>query len=79
MSVVDAKTKFRFNDIDYLTFETLTLVPIDKKLMQLSLLTQNEIEWIDNYHRTVYETLIPYMKLDYEIDYLKNATSPIGI
>jgi Xaa-Pro aminopeptidase len=42
-------------------FETLTLCPIDKKPIDKSLLTENEIEWLNNYHRNVYEKLSPFL------------------
>ena len=38
-------------------FETLTLCPIDTKPIDKSLLSENEIEWLNNYHQNVYEKL----------------------
>jgi len=46
---------------DFLTFETLTLCPIDKKLIDFSLLTQTEINWINNYNSKIYESLSPLL------------------
>lgn len=43
--------KFNFNDRGYLGFETITLVPIQTKLLDPSLMTREEIEWIDQYHQ----------------------------
>src|SRR5579883_2668793 len=40
-----------------LEFETLTLVPIDRNLIDLALLTPTERHWIDTYHARVYEKL----------------------
>jgi Xaa-Pro aminopeptidase len=34
----------------FLEFETLTFVPIDRRLISLNLLDNNELEWINNYH-----------------------------
>ncbi|MGB3711223.1 MAG: M24 family metallopeptidase C-terminal domain-containing protein, partial [Erythrobacter sp.] len=45
----------------YLGFETLTFVPLDRRLIDKSLLTQAEIEWIDAYHRQVREILTPQL------------------
>jgi Xaa-Pro aminopeptidase len=42
-------------------FEDLTLVPIDKSLIQKELLTKNEINWLNNYHLKVYKNLKKYM------------------
>lgn len=36
-----------------LGFETLTLVPIDRRLIAKELLTPDEVRWIDSYHATV--------------------------
>ena len=40
-------------------FETLTLAPIDRRLIEPSLLTRDEITWLDRYHARVRETLTP--------------------
>lgn len=41
----------------YLNFETVTLCPIDTRLVNPSLLTQDEIEWLNDYHSHVYNEL----------------------
>ena len=40
-----------------LQFETLTLAPIDRKLVDVTMLTQAERHWLDAYHARVYATL----------------------
>ncbi|MDR1653423.1 MAG: aminopeptidase P family protein [Prevotellaceae bacterium] len=42
----------------FLKFETLTLFPIDKQMINIDLLTRKEIEWLNAYHEFVYEKLI---------------------
>ncbi len=37
----------------FLRFETLTWAPFDRRLIDASLLTKAEVEWIDSYHRQV--------------------------
>lgn len=44
-----------------LEFETLTVVPIDRKLIDESMLTAPEWTWLNNYHKRVRETLLPYL------------------
>ena len=44
-----------------LGFETLTLAPIDRKLIKMKLLTHDEIDWLNSYHAHVYEHLAPYL------------------
>lgn len=43
----------------YLGFETLTFVPLDRTLIEKSLLTAEEIAWVDAYHARVREVLAP--------------------
>ena len=38
-------------------FENLTMAPIDKELINKSMLSSNEKKWLNNYHRKVYENL----------------------
>ncbi len=47
--------------IRWLSFETLTLCPIDLSLVDETLLAPAEKEWLNTYHRTVYETLSPHL------------------
>lgn len=59
---------------DYLTFETLTLCPICKKGILKELLTADEIEWLNEYHQTVYQKISPHLNKEEE-KWLKAATS----
>ncbi|HUZ32128.1 MAG TPA: aminopeptidase P family protein [Xanthobacteraceae bacterium] len=42
-------------------FETLTLAPIDKRLIEPGMLTDDEIDWIDSYHARVRDSLTPLL------------------
>lgn len=42
-------------------FEPLTLCPIDTKPIDTNLLTLAEVEWLNDYHRMVYERLAPHL------------------
>lgn len=44
---------------DFLAFETLTLCPIDTRCLERSLLRADEIDWLNRYHATVRERLVP--------------------
>ena len=51
------------NDFDtFYRFEDLTLFPIDKKLINKDLLSQKEIDWLNNYHHKVFEGLSPLVE-----------------
>lgn len=45
-------------------FETLTLFPIDTNLIDRTLFTDSEKEWLNNYHQMVYERLSPNLNHD---------------
>jgi Xaa-Pro aminopeptidase len=47
------------SDIDMLGFETLTLVPIDLRLIEWKLMDPKEIKWLNDYHAHVRKTLSP--------------------
>lgn len=57
--IKEADTPNRFGGIEYLGFEKLTFVPIQTKLIELSLLTSEEIHWLNDYHSQVWEKVSP--------------------
>ena len=63
-------------DRKMLGFETLTLCPIDRRLIDLSLLTREESEWLDNYHARVLKEVGD--RLDgAELKWLRQACAPL--
>ena len=61
----------------FLKFETLTMCPIDKRCLEPSLLTRDEVEWLDAYHAEVRERLGPLLDGD-ALEWLKARTEPVG-
>lgn len=61
---------------DFLKFETLTLAPIDMAPIVLEMLSTEEREWLNTYHRRVYESLSPHLT-EGEKEWLRVATLPI--
>ncbi len=59
-----------------LKFEILSLVPIDKRLIDKYLLRSEEIEWLNKYHQNVYQKISPYLEEDEKI-WLKEACSSL--
>ena len=57
-------------------FENLTLAPIDKELIDMSILNQKEKKWLNNYHKKVFNSLKGKMNNN-EILELKKACSAI--
>ncbi|MDE6268320.1 MAG: aminopeptidase P family protein, partial [Muribaculaceae bacterium] len=62
---------------EFYRFETLTLFPFDRRLIDLSLLTPDERRWIDNYHAVVFQRLSPHLD-DEEKAWLAAATAPLA-
>jgi Xaa-Pro aminopeptidase len=58
-------------------FETLTLVPIDLRLLDPALLTASEIAWLDAYHARVREALGPLVETDAQ-PWIEAATRPLS-
>ena len=46
---------------EFLKFETLTLVPFEKNLIERKLLSKDDLKWLNSYHHNVYKKLSPYL------------------
>ena len=60
----------------FLQFESLTLCPIDKSPIIKDLLLQEEIDWLNEYHQRVFDTLSLHLN-DEEKAWLKDACAKI--
>ncbi len=63
-------------DRETMAFETLTLAPIDRRLIVKDLLTAEELAWLDAYHARVDAALSPELDADARA-WLKQATAPL--
>lgn len=60
----------------YLNFAVLTLAPLDKKLINKYLLSADELNWLNHYHRQVFLSLKKYLAKQ-ELEWLKDACAPL--
>ena len=60
----------------FLGFEPLTLCPIDKRPIVRERMLQEEIDWLNDYHQTVYDQLSPHLDAG-EAEWLRQACSPL--
>lgn len=60
----------------FLRFENLTVVPIDTRPIDKSLLNEEELKWVNDYNRECYEKLSPYLSGN-DLDYLKEQCKEI--
>ena len=60
---------------NFLKFQPLTLCPIDQRPIDFSLLDNEEIQWLNQYHKLVYDELSPFLNPE-EQAWLRQATKP---
>ncbi|KAK9372054.1 peptidase M24, structural domain-containing protein [Lipomyces chichibuensis] len=76
--VVEKNTPSNFGDKKYYGFETVTMVPMCKKLTDPTMLDEEEKKWLNEYHSEVYEKTKSFFKGDeYTLEWLKRETTPI--
>lgn len=62
----------------FMYLEPLTMVPFDRDAILPELMADRELQWLNDYHRKVYETLEPYFTGE-ELKWLQEATAEITI
>ena len=61
---------------EFLCFETLTLCPIDTRCIEPALMREDELAWLNDYHRTVYERVSPLVEGE-ALRWLERRCAPI--
>lgn len=62
---------------DFYHFGVLTLFPFDTSMLDTSIMTAEEIEWLNSYHARVYSELSPLLEKE-EQDWLKAKCAPVS-
>ncbi len=70
--VPSQKTEFG----QFLQFETVTLFPIDRELIEITDLNMEEVDWIDSYHKKVFNAISPFLNTE-EKSWLENKCKSI--
>ncbi len=60
----------------FLRFDYATLCPIDRRCIDKNMLSDRQLEWLNDYHKNVWETLSPLVEGDIR-EWLKEATRPL--
>ncbi len=63
-------------DIPVLEFHALTLVPFDQRMLDIDLLTDDEIDWLNTYHQRVWNEVGPQCA-ETDLDWLRQAVLPV--
>lgn len=67
-----------YNSKQFLKFETVSLVPYCRRLIDVSLLTEEELTWLNNYHKQCWDTFADSFGRDsLELKWLKRETAPL--
>ena len=71
-------TPHKFGDKTWLGFEHVTLTPIGRNLIEPSLLSDEEVKWVNDYHAEIWEKTHSFFDKD-ELtrNWLKRETQPI--
>lgn len=78
LAVRKVDTSYRFGNIDSLGFEHFTFVPFGRRLMEQSLLSSSEKQWINNYHQECRNVLEPLLDQDAQaLSWLEQETEPL--
>jgi Xaa-Pro aminopeptidase len=57
-------------------FETLSLCPIDHRVIDASMLSDDERSWLNEYHERVYKSLAPHLDAEHR-SWLEERTQPL--
>ena len=68
---------FSTSDGNFFKFETITYVPIETKCLDLSIMSDEEVDWLNNYHKLVFSKLSPLTKDNDLLEFLKSKTKEI--
>uniref|UniRef100_A0A7N6FDC4 X-prolyl aminopeptidase (aminopeptidase P) 2, membrane-bound n=1 Tax=Anabas testudineus TaxID=64144 RepID=A0A7N6FDC4_ANATE len=74
--IVPVTTKYGHN---YLTFDTVSLVPYDRKLIDTSLLSSEQLQWLNSYYETIRKLVgleLDQQELHEEKDWMLRNTEP---
>lgn len=77
LQVKNAETKHNFGDTGFLCFDVLTLIPIQTKLMDLGIMSDKEIAWVNAYHQKVWDNIHPRVAGE-TLQWLERACAPIS-
>nr|XP_056714955.1 xaa-Pro aminopeptidase 2 [Euleptes europaea] len=79
--VVEAESKYQVSETPYLTFKVISLVPYDRSLIDVKLLSQEQIKYLNSYYETIRKLVGPELERDRlheEYSWLQENTKPFS-
>ena len=74
----ETTTNHKFGDKPWLGFEHVTMVPMCRKLVDASMLTADEKQWLNDYHKEVWDKTSGFFTDDERTtNWLKRETAPV--
>jgi len=74
------KTPHNFDGVTFYGFEQLTMVPIQTKLIDMSLMEKGEVEYLNKYHQEVFDKVSPLLAQNQTaLAWLKKETTPLHL
>jgi Xaa-Pro aminopeptidase len=77
MLVKKFDTKYSFDDTPFYGFEKVTMVPLCKSLLKKEIMTKEEIDWVNSYHKEIWTKVSPLLEGKDAYNWLKIAVSEI--
>ena len=77
LEVVEKPTLGNFGGKGFLGFQRLTYIPMQLKMMDTALMSDQEIAWVNNYHVEVREKIIPLLSSERARRWLTESTLPL--
>ncbi|XP_043913001.1 xaa-Pro aminopeptidase 2 [Protopterus annectens] len=77
--VVDADVKYNFSEQSYLRFETISLVPYNRRLIDTSIMRREQVDYLNQYYKKIRDLVGPELqnqKLTEEHDWMMKQTEP---
>jgi len=77
--IKEANTRNNFGGTKFLKFEHITMVPMCKRLLDKSIMNENDIKWVNDFHQECWEKISPLLisKDKLALEWLRHQTLPI--